>query len=241
MSRFASEGDTKRRVLGDKRDTYIKTMRKRFERQAIDLNELEIMLDEAAKDSAKMATESCSAREAKQWLEQFTLLCILLYTTGMRLNEALTLSGDAIRSLALGDKVALHTSKTQAGRTLKLTQGEVALWRRWASQALALIPSHGLSNTKGKPLTSRTAMRWLDPYCRTLHQGYVQNNPRVRLEGLAYGSHSFRVGYINRSAQVLHIGEVRGRIGHSRVQTTLRYCRNGNIDDITDRLSKAGL
>lgn len=215
-------------------------MTKHIERQAIAEQHLQFILSGSEEEARKRADNSGNI-SAQLWHNNFKLLVILLYTTGLRVSEALALNNITIQRMARGEELVIHVGKTQTARTLLLTEKEMALFQHHLPpNFLATLPPHGLSNTNGKKLDKRTATRWHEPYFASLHSDFIGQST-VRLPGCAFGTHSYRIGYINRYRRAFDVAEIQQRVGHSNFQSTLRYFRKGNAQSMTKRANDAGL
>lgn len=216
-------------------------MGKKILRQAIHEKELHYILAYGQKERERRAKEVCCDQKAWVWYNNYVLLCILLYTTGLRINEALSLTADQIRDVARRDKVIVHTKKTESTREIKLSAKERQLWIHHVDKAfLDNLPDHGISNADGAPLSIRTASHWLADVCKQLHHKFLRKKT-TNLPGCAFSSHSFRIGFVTRTAQGLSVLDAQTRVGHRSLQTTMRYCRTGDIDDVTARMDQRGL
>ena len=169
----------------------------------------------------------------------FKLLCIVLFVTGLRINEALKLTREELCKLVDGESVKLFIQKTQSDRSLRLTTGERILWLDHVPRDY--LDENGLNNGKGETLCRRTASRWLEPIFEQQHEQFVEGK-EVRNPGLSFGTHSFRVGYINRYASNFkNPGDVQSRIGHKNVGSTMKYIRGRDNDELTELANKAGM
>ena len=150
-------------------------MTKHIECQAISEAHLQIILREAEKEAQKRA-DATGTVSAQVWHNNFKLLVILIYATGLRVSEALALDSTTIQRMARGEELVIHIGKTQSARTILLTEKERALFQQLPPEFVSTLPPHGLSNINGKKLDKRTATRWHEPYFLSLHSDFVRQS-----------------------------------------------------------------
>ena len=150
-------------------------------------------------------------------------LCVLLYVTGCRINEVLSLDGKQIQQLVSGAEMRVFISKTNNSRVLFLPDAYQALVRELAPGLRKDVAELGFVNTEGNKLTYRLVEKWMRPSLGRLHDEAVSQNrlPQSRVVGRLLGTHSFRVGCINRMLNHFSLPEVANLVGHSNYATTL--------------------
>ena len=61
-------------------------------------------------------------------------------------------------------------------------------------------------------------------------------------DGLSFGTHSFRIGYINRYAETFrNVGDVQSRVRHKNLRSTMKYIRGRGNDELTELANQAGM
>ena len=147
-----------------------KAKAKHVARQPINRPELDFILGRAAADASTAVDGARTRAEVNAWFNNLSALCVILYSTGLRLNEALKLTRDQLTQLLAGATINVFISKNQKVRCVRLSPAAVELWgATLPSTFLSTMPEHGLSNTRGQPLCKRTADRWLRPYLSLIH------------------------------------------------------------------------
>ena len=131
--------------------------------------------------------------------------------TGLRISEALDLTGAQIRQLTAGDELRIPIPKTLDSRVLFLPETYIDLFRN-VLQGFALPEGDdkAIKNCYGMPLKYRVAENWLHPYFLRLHELSGVKGSRC-----VFTSHAFRRGYINRLFQEgMILPEVAQVVGH---------------------------
>ena len=110
---------------------------------------------------------------------------VLLYYTGLRINEILLLNKKNILSLIKFEKLDVYCKKTKDYRTVFL-QGEIK--NKFLSHFNLEKDIHelGLVNKHQKKLTFLTAFRWMDKYFDMLEKEF--GGSVALLKGRAWGS-----------------------------------------------------
>lgn len=211
-----------------------------MERLAIDRPELDFILKKAVENASQ--DQARLQNDIDMQLNVTRVLCVILYSCGLRLNEALALTRPQLAALVSGNTVKVFTSKCNKTRDIAFSTAAQQLWADvMPANLIDTLPvlsdlpprkdgkPHGvLTNSQGTaPLQERTAQRYLEPLFEALAQHKFRMSNR-RDGGCFYGSHSFRIGYITRV--VNHTGSLDAAsavIGHSNLATTKRYYRGG--------------
>ena len=153
------------------------------------------------------------------------LLNVLLYYTGLRINEVLLLNKKNIMNLINSGRLEVYCKKTQEHRTVFL-QGSTRTKFMYHFTNINLndkINKLGLTNKWNNELTHVTAFRWMTPYFDMLEDEY--GGEVALLKGRAWGFHSYRVNYINQIIRSADIDTAAKIIGHKNIMTTLIYFR----------------
>ena len=210
-------------------------------RQAITEEQLMWMMNQIETDATEKARNNCTPKQAEQWKFTVQLLCVLLYTTGLRIHEALALDICDIARLFNEQSVPIYISKTESNRELLLTRGELRLWHKYFDQEAItnLPPGKAFKSMTGTLLTVKSASRYLQPYFNTLHQQFSRSRTE-NLPGCTYGSHSFRISYITRTNKYMGLEATRKRIGHKSALTTNEYIRVGDMRTVVDEMNRKG-
>jgi integrase len=158
------------------------------------------------------------------------VLCAVLFSTGMRISEALALSRADVEAFARQERVTIDCFKTSTTRELlnipslaRHVADALAHSRVDLDRIMARAPGRGFLTAAGTPLTFRRAEKYFYPLMFQLEEhvrGRVDNPRRLR-----YNSHSFRVGMITRMCRHLPVTDVSYIVGHSNIQTTFMYLR----------------
>ena len=200
---------------------------KHIKREPIHRPELDFIIASARAEAESDLKEAARRNtEIMAELHNKLAVCIILFSTGLRLNEALYLNKDQLERLTRGEPVKLHINKQQAPRFIQFSPAAQTLWQEnLPEDYLTNLPDTGLCNCKGDKLLVRTADRWLRPFFEQLHERHV-GQANVRLAGVCYGIHSFRIGWITRTnAATGDIAKTLRLVGHADISTTIKYLR----------------
>lgn len=153
------------------------------------------------------------------------ILFTILFITGLRLSEALNMSYSDYKAYSSGERVIVDTVKTHTTRELLSTPKLVERLKRVLDSTDPSIfdSARGFVTTHGTRVSVRRAEKYLYPYMHRLEtelRGHVDNPAKLR-----YNSHSFRVGYITRMTRHIPLTDVSYVVGHTNVETTLKYTR----------------
>ena len=153
------------------------------------------------------------------------LLNVLLYYTGLRINEVLLLTKKDIVKLITFGKLDVYCKKTGDFRTVFLqgTTKESFLSHFPNIELCDKIHNLGLVNKWNKKLQNRTAEHWMYPYFDMLEEKY--GGQVALLKGRAWGFHSYRVNFINQIVRSADLDMASKIIGHKNPATTLIYFR----------------
>ena len=151
------------------------------------------------------------------------LLNVLLYYTGLRINEVLLLTKKDIVKLITFGKLDVYCKKTGDFRTVFL-QGSTKdkFMSHFPNINLCeKIHEHGIVNGWNKKIKKRTAEHWMYPYFDMLEEKY--GGQVALLKGRAWGFHSYRVNFINQIIRSADLDTASKIIGHKCPSTTLIY------------------
>ena len=158
------------------------------------------------------------------------LLCLLMYSTGCRISEILSLSGSQTQELLAGKGVRVKITKTKTTRELFITSQFAALFNEHLP---GFIPAElGIVNSRGAKVSRQLADDWFKPYFKRLHK----ESGGTQKEHFRFTTHSLRIGFVNRMLAHFSLPEVSNLVGHSSFQTTLIYARSN--DDMTYHRNK---
>jgi integrase/recombinase XerD len=143
---------------------------------------------------------------------------ILLYFTGMRVNEVKQLKVKDINTIFEKEELIIVTHKTRKERKLFFSK-----------EAIKQIKKHFVFNdnskdedfiitTKGNPLKTPNSSTFIAKV-----NNFIQ-------EVLGYSSHSFRAGIITDMSKSINPKFIKEFIGHSDIKTTMRYIRPTDED-----------
>ena len=170
-----------------------------------------------------------------KFIEQRAVLCILLlYITGCRINELRNFNFYSLQGFINDGSITIYAFKTKSIRRIDISENERLLLKSYKNLIQKFyknIPkdSSVLCAQSGKELHNRTAIMWLNKLLKDLGNKY----------GLTIKSHSFRIGYITNLLKKHNVQVAKSMIGHSNIETTLRYDRNIlNSEDVKDLRSK---
>jgi integrase len=158
----------------------------------------------------------------KTFVDKRFILCILLlYITGCRINELQNFNYYAVQTLIKEGTLTIYTFKNRSTRRIDISENEKLLLKSYEdlfNKFYMKIPLKlsVLSTSTGREMNNRAAINWMNKKLKLL---YPDQNLNLK-------SHSFRIGYItnllkNNNAQV-----AKSIIGHSNIETTMRYDRN---------------
>lgn len=194
---------------------------------------LPIYEEEYARLMSYLAADTVAGAPASQHhiANVLRVLFTVLYCTGLRISEALTMSKQDVLAFADGGRVTVDCSKTHSTRQL-LSVPSLSDKVRAVLQVPGLdldavmqgSPRCGFKNVNGTRLTFRCVEKYIYPYMHRLEtdmKGSVRDPQKLR-----FNSHSFRVGYVTRMTRHLPLQDVSYIVGHSSVQTTLAYTRS---------------
>lgn len=159
------------------------------------------------------------------------LLNILLYLSGMRLNECLLLDKKNIENLLTTGSEKIYCKKTYTYRRIYIRPNMLETFMSNFKNGFNInnINEKGLVNKWGNKLTNRTSEIWMEKYFKLLTEKYGGNVSI--LKGTPWCMHSYRVNFINQMIRTQNIDIAKQMIGHKNVATTLAYYREMEIDD----------
>lgn len=171
------------------------------------------------------------------------LLNCLLFFTGMRTNEALSMDKNNILELINKGEFKIYCKKTYDYRWIYLVGGTknkfISYFDNNMDNIINNIHTDGLVNQYGRKLLRKQAFNWMNPYFTLLNDTYGGNN--IYLKGNAWGLHSYRVNFINQLVKTSDVFKASNIIGHKNLQTTLIYLRrtNTNKNEVVEAINKA--
>ena len=159
------------------------------------------------------------------------LMNILMYLTGIRLNECLLLDKKNIEGLLTTGSEKIYCKKTYSYRWIYMKQKMLEIFMSYFKNGFNMndINEKGIVNKWGNKLTNRTAERWMEKYFKLLTEKYGGNNPILR--GTPWGMHSYRINFINQMIRSQNIDIAKQMIGHKNVATTCIYYREMEFGD----------
>lgn len=159
------------------------------------------------------------------------LLNILLYLSGMRLNECLLLDKKNIENLLTTGSEKIYCKKTYTYRWIYIRSNMLETLMSNFKNGFNIndINEKGIVNKWGNKLTNRTSEIWMEKYFKLLTEKYGGNVSI--LKGTPWCMHSYRVNFINLMIRKHNIDIAKQMIGHRNVATTLAYYREMEIDD----------
>ena len=145
---------------------------------------------------------------------------ILLYFTGMRINEVKQLKVKDINTIFEKEELIIVTHKTRKERKLFFSK-----------EAIKQIKKHFVFNdnskdndfiitTKGNPSKTPSSSTFIAKV-----NSFIQE-----VLGNRYSSHSFRAGIITDMSKSINPKFIKEFIGHSDIKTTMRYIRPTDED-----------
>lgn len=178
------------------------------------------LLDEKHADASSQASESSSVDDTFR-LRDMALL-ELLYGSGLRISEALSLDVNDIRPASMHVRVMGKGSKE---RLVPLSDTCAAALTRWLAVRDSVPPVHGeraaFLGRRGKRLDRRQAARILEE--RAKEAGIPQHVSPHDLR------HTFATHLLEGGADLRAVQEL---LGHSRISTTQRYTHL-NLETLT--------
>ena len=159
------------------------------------------------------------------------LLFTLLYFTGMRLCEAISLNKNAIKAYIHDGILEIYCRKTKSYRFIYLSDITRNKFMSYFNpftldEFIEHIHDDGIISKYKHKVSIRTAERWFEQYTPKLYQRFGGDKSRKE-----WGTHSFRTNYINQIIRAGDIDKAQKVVGHKNVNTTLIYYRNLRIDD----------
>lgn len=158
----------------------------------------------------------------KDPVNQFSLklLNVILYYTGLRLNEALSLTQKNVKELMEKGKLRVYCKKTKDYRWLYLHEDmrnsflshfeDGKTYERMDDKEGIVCNSK--KRMVQRKLTEREAARLMDPYFDILEQEF--GGSVAGLNGRAWGTHSYRINFINNVIRSADVDQASKLIGH---------------------------
>jgi integrase len=168
------------------------------------------------------------------------LLNILLYYTGLRINELLLLNKLNILELFDRGKLNVFCKKTNDFRTVFLKGNlKIKCINHLGSTTIQKMNDKGIVNKWNNPITLRTAINWMNDYWDKLELKF--GGKTDILKGRAFGFHSYRINFINQVVRSGDLDQASKIIGHKNPLTTLIYFRRleNKEEDVVDILDNA--
>lgn len=199
------------------------------------------------KDKDKKVLRKCIGKEELQFILKkidelekdnvnkfnLKLLNVILYYTGLRLNEALLLNKKNLMEWFDKGKLRVYCKKTKDYRWIYLQETMknqfLSHFDDDKNRLFEKIDEKGIVNHLKNKLIERTASRWMDKYFDLLEQEF--GGSVVGLKGRAWGTHSYRINFINNIIRNADLDQASKMIGHKNVTTTLIYFRQKPMND----------
>ena len=159
------------------------------------------------------------------------LLNVILYYTGLRINEVLLLCKKDFMKLIESGKLDVYCKKTGDFRTVFLQGSTKDKFMSHFPNIDLREKMHdlGIVNKWNKKLHNRDAERWMYPYFDMLEEKY--GGQVALLKGRAWGFHSYRVNFINQIVRSADLDMASKIIGHKNPATTLIYFRKLDVKE----------
>ena len=152
------------------------------------------------------------------------LLNVLMYFTGLRLNEVLLLNKEDLEELIRDGRLKVYCSKTKEDRKVYIQKSCKKIFLSYFKDGLYdKIHKNGIVNQFDRKATTRNAHYWMNKYWTTMEEKYPKKNKSV--PGREWGMHSYRVNFINQIIRSTNIDKAASMIGHKNILTTLIYYR----------------
>lgn len=168
------------------------------------------------------------------------LLNIILYYTGLRINEAIVLNKLNILELFNTGELKVYCKKSKDHRTVFLREDiKLNFINDLGDMKIEDMDDKGFINKFGNRLTINAIEQSMYKYWDILEKNFGGRSSI--LPGRTFGFHSYRVNYINQVIRASDLETASTLIGHRSLATTLIYMRRqeNNADKYVSVLNKA--
>jgi integrase/recombinase XerD len=145
---------------------------------------------------------------------------ILLYFTGMRVNEVKQLKVKDINTIYEKEELIIVTHKTRKERKLFFSKEAIKQIKKYFVFNDNSKNEDFIITTKGNPLKTPSSSTFIAKV-----NSFIQE-----VLGHRYSSHSFRAGIITDMSKSINPKFIKEFIGHSDIKTTMRYIRPTDED-----------
>lgn len=173
---------------------------------------------------------------------RFRLCCILLYITGLRLNEVGKLTIQRIDDWIQKGVTTLYISKTNSEHVVVIASEHIELLKKYKYDIEIVFNAH---STIQHTQYTKNFIGWFNNYLQIFLTIIHTQNPNyvTEQEIQLLKSHSFRIARVYRLlGSGMPIQDVAQHIGHKNINTTQRYNRNNPFDaEFRKKLDQAEL
>lgn len=145
---------------------------------------------------------------------------ILLYFTGMRINEVKQLKVIDILTILKNQELIIVTHKTSKERKLFFSKEAVKQIKKHFVFTESDSNTDYIIRAKGNPKKTPTALTYISQVNKFIQEAL----------GHRYSSHSFRAGLITDMSKSINPKFIKEFIGHSDIKTTMRYIKPTDDD-----------
>lgn len=145
---------------------------------------------------------------------------ILLFYTGMRINEVKQLKVKDIMQIIQNGEIIIVTHKTKKERKLFFSEKAVNEIKKSFFFEEGLNEEDYIIKTKGNPKKTPSSITFISQVNSFIHE----------VLGERYSSHSFRSGLITDMSKSVNPKFIKEFIGHSDIKTTMRYIKPTDDD-----------
>ena len=145
---------------------------------------------------------------------------ILLYYTGMRINEVKQLKVKDINTIFEKEELIVVTYKTRKERKLFFSKEAIKQIKKHFIFDESSKGTNYIITVKGNPLKVPSSSTYISKTNSFIQEGL----------GHRYSSHSFRAGIITDMSKSINPKFIKEFIGHSDIKTTMRYIRPTSED-----------
>jgi len=145
---------------------------------------------------------------------------ILLFYTGMRINEVKQLKVKDIVTIIKKEELIIVTHKTRKERKLFFSKEAIKQIKKHFTFSEDSKSNDYIITVKGNPLKTPSSSTYISSV-----NSFIQE-----VLGYRYSSHSFRSGIITDMSKSINPKFIKEFIGHSDIKTTMRYIRPTDED-----------
>ena len=145
---------------------------------------------------------------------------ILLFYTGMRINEVKQLRVKDIVTIIKKEELIIVTHKTRKERKLFFSNEAIKQIKKHFILSYDANDNDYIITVKGNPLKTPSSATYISSVNRFIQE----------VLGNRYSSHSFRSGIITDMSKSINPKFIKEFIGHSDIKTTMRYIRPTDED-----------